>query len=108
MRAGCVAGEATRVLGPYRGPSKAAAPAPMATAAVAAMDASLARQVLGEFLASYARPCTPAPAKAFKVQRTLKEAFGGAAASNVLQRSRRGTLRVTLLVSRCCRIPHAA
>ena len=71
----------------------------MATAAVAAMDASLARQVLGEFLASYARPCTSAPAKAFKVQRTLKEAFGGAAASNVLQRSRRGTLRVTLLVS---------
>ena len=84
-------------------PPKAAAPAPMATAAVAAMDASLARQVLGEFLASYARPCTPAPAKAFKVQRTLKEAFGGAAASNVLQRSRRGTLR-----SRCCRIPPAA
>ena len=84
-------------------PPKAPAPAPMATAAVAAMDASLARQVLGEFLASYARPCTPAPAKAFKVQRTLKEAFGGAAASNVLQRSRRGTLR-----SRCCRIPPAA
>ena len=89
-------------------PPKAAAPAPMATAAVAAMDASLARQVLGEFLASYARPCTPAPAKAFKVQRTLKEAFGGAAASNVLQRSRRGTLRAALLESCCCRIPHAA
>ena len=54
-----------------------------------AMDASVAKAVLRDFLSSLVQPCVPpSAAKAAKVQRTLAEVWKGAATSDVLARSR--------------------
>lgn len=60
-------------------------PGPVQTA----MDTSVAKAVLRDFLSSLVQPCVPpSAAKAAKVQRTLAEAWQGAATSDVLVRSR--------------------
>ena len=54
-----------------------------------AMDTSVAKAVLRDFLSSLVQPCVPpSAAKAAKVQRTLAEVWKGAATSDVLVRSR--------------------
>jgi hypothetical protein len=54
-----------------------------------AMDASVAKAVLRDFLSSLVRPCVPpSAAKAAKVQRTLAEVWKGAEVGDVLARSR--------------------
>ena len=60
-------------------------PGPVQTA----MDTSVAKAVLRDFLSSLVQPCVPpSAAKAAKVQRTLAEVWKGAAMSDVLVRSR--------------------